>query len=625
MDKIDRDSLYDALLSLQRRARSARNATGKPYSQRESATQVRAHFHSDLGPAGQRISDWLQKDPDARKVPQSFEALWALVQLWSDWAGEEPRQREWADLFEAAHWDRAVDGKSESKFRPVGRLITELDNTHDPLVLEVHRAIDAPGASHTTFALPRYVERAHDRQLSAIIDRAAGGVSGMAVLVGESSTGKTRACWEAIQRLGEAPGKWRVWHPVDPLRTEAFLEELPLIASHTVVWLNEAQHYLLTPSMDLGERIAGRLRGLLRDSAKAPVLVLGTIWPEYAEILTEPPSPRQGDSHSAARSLLDGVLVRVPDSFRGNDMAALRAVAATDPRLKYALERAEDGEITQYLAGGPALLEKYQSAPAAARAVIEAAMDARRLGHSPALPVSLMQAAALGYLPRRKRDQLSDHWLEDALAYVTAPTKGAVGALTQIRASFEPPTHGVDLYRLADYLEGYSRQARRASGVSAEFWQACQDYAATVADRINLGKAASARGLLRTAFSLYATGANAGHQEAAALAAAMLRKAGRIDEALGWYERSAEAGNLGAVAAAARMLSEAGRVEEALDWYERAAIAGDPVAAVEAAWVLEALGRVEEAVPLLERRASAGDPFAAATAARVLRCLGRGR
>jgi hypothetical protein len=87
--------------------------------------------------------------------------------------------------------------------------------------------------------LPAYVSRGHDRLLSEVTQAAASGRSGIAVLVGGSSTGKTRACWEALAVLRGQPGPWRLWHPIDPSRPEAALRELPGIGPRTVVWLNE--------------------------------------------------------------------------------------------------------------------------------------------------------------------------------------------------------------------------------------------------------------------------------------------------------------------------------------------------------------------------------------------------
>jgi hypothetical protein len=77
----------------------------------------------------------------------------------------------------------------------------------------------------------------------------------MLVLVGSSSTGKTRACWEAVQPL--ASEGWLLWHPFDPTRAEAALENLQNVRPRTVVWLNEAQHYL--GDKQFGERIAAAL------------------------------------------------------------------------------------------------------------------------------------------------------------------------------------------------------------------------------------------------------------------------------------------------------------------------------------------------------------------------------
>jgi hypothetical protein len=71
-------------------------------------------------------------------------------------------------------------------------------------------------------------------------------------------TGSARS-YRAIQRL---PDRWRLWHPFDPSRLEA-AEASDQVGPNTVVWLNEAQHYLLTPDPRLGEHISSGLRTLL--------------------------------------------------------------------------------------------------------------------------------------------------------------------------------------------------------------------------------------------------------------------------------------------------------------------------------------------------------------------------
>ena len=154
-----------------------------------------------------------------------------------------------------------------------------LDEVTDPFVLEVHRPVQPEDAPPGLPLLPPYVPREHDQVLGQVVRAAAGGRSGIAVLVGGSSTGKTRACWEALALLRDQDPPWRLWHPIDPSRPDAALRELPGIGPRTVVWLNEAQFYLDPADAGLGERVAAGLRELLRDPGRAPVLVLATMWP----------------------------------------------------------------------------------------------------------------------------------------------------------------------------------------------------------------------------------------------------------------------------------------------------------------------------------------------------------
>lgn len=128
----------------------------------------------------------------------------------------------------------------------------------DPHDLEVHPAGTPTTAAGTGAralrALPGYVRRAHDRTLTDAVAEVAEGRSRMLVLVGSSSTGKTRACWEAVQPL--AAKGWRLWHPYDSTRAEAALADLNRVAPRTVVWLNEAPNSLPLPVFLDGVQLA---------------------------------------------------------------------------------------------------------------------------------------------------------------------------------------------------------------------------------------------------------------------------------------------------------------------------------------------------------------------------------
>ncbi len=386
-----------------------------------------------------------------------------------------------------------------------------LAEVRDPFALEVHRPIVLGGATAIDLpALPRYVARDHDAQLAAIVRRALDGESVLAVLVGGSSTGKTRACWEALAQLRQSIG-WRLFHPIDPTRQEATLADLSDVGPRTVVWLNDLQHYLLNRSSDMDERVAASLRRLLRDRARAPVLILGTLWPEHWASLVESASTGGLGQHSQACELLAGTTIRIPEAFTNNGLDAVRIVSVQDPRLAEALAHAHEGQIAQFLAGVPALLERYANAPAAAKALIDVAIDARRLGTSLHITRAFLEAGISGYLTDQQWDALDEQWLDHALVYAAAPCLGAAGLITRVRPRPKQPAHEqVTSYRLADYLEQEIFPRRLALCPPASFWDAGTNYATTPHDRRVLGVAAIRRGRYRHAAALLGAAFHAG-------------------------------------------------------------------------------------------------------------------
>jgi hypothetical protein len=175
-------------------------------------------------------------------------------------------------LARAARWDsddaagRARDlWVAAQMATPVAVPLAEVT---DPFALEVHRPVQPDQEQAGLDDLPSYLPREHDAALARIAMAAAQGRSQFAVLVGGSSTGKTRACWEALHLLRDQPGPWRLWHPIDPTRPDAALRDLPGIGPRTVVWLNEAQFYLDPAEDRLGEQVAAGLRELLRDPGR---------------------------------------------------------------------------------------------------------------------------------------------------------------------------------------------------------------------------------------------------------------------------------------------------------------------------------------------------------------------
>ncbi|MER6358033.1 transcriptional regulator [Streptomyces sp. NPDC001634] len=493
---------------------------------------------------------------------------------------------------------------------PSGQLIHQL---RDAIAFEVHPAIDIPRGTDGT-DLPLYVARSHDSELYAVVEQAAEGSSTAAVLVGGSACGKTRACWEAVHQL---PDEWRLWHPIQPTRPGALLDGIGSVQPRTVVWLNEAQHYLLTPGSDTGERVASALRELLRDPDRAPVLILGTLWPEYWSTLTTPPDTgNPADPHAQARALLTGTGIAVPDTFDGNDLDELNAAADADPRLQKALRNAQHGEITQYLAGVPALLERYRTASPGAKAVIHAAMDARRLGHSEGLPLPFLEEAAIGYLTDQQFDNVSENWLEESLAYLAAPTRGARGALTRMRSRPGQTDPDPLRYRLADYLDQTGQSQRRSLCPPQGFWNAALNHLSASDDLLALGRAAEERWRLRLASALYTKAAAVGQVQGLAAAAQLLDRVGEKATAQQLFQQAAAAGHAGAMVRLAEERARAADHEEAARFYSAAADAGNTAALVALSHIREAAGQHKEAERLAVQAGQRGEQKALVSLAR---------
>jgi hypothetical protein len=505
---------------------------------------------------------------------------------------------------------------------PLGQPISGLD----PFALQVHPAIH-PGDPDLP-ALPVYVPREHDEVLAGLVaDVSAGSaaddgggpaVSRFVVLVGGSSAGKTRALWEAVQHL---PPDWRLWNPRLPqalVDGVAGLLDEGRPAPRTVVWLNELQNYLAPPGTDLGQAAAAAVLDLLESTANAPVLIVGTLWPEHWQSLTAAPAAADADRHSQARTLLSGRDVRVPDDFIGHEDAVLRA-AARDSRWHEAIDQAQD-RPTLYLAGGYDLLRRYENATPAQAAVLDAAADARRLGHPPDLPVAFLRTAAEGYLRTADWQRLDEDeqaaWFDVAVRRLKQARRGLPGPLAATRPT--PAADATPRLELADYLEQTLRYRRTLTVPPASFWDAAVAHVADADTLTALGDAARDRGRLRHAAALYERAARCGDSRALYALAMMLDRAGDQAGAESAALRAADTDDYYAVHHLWQRRESDRDLRGAARAMRRAADAGDTGALLELARVLRTLGERDAAEQALVRAATSDDGLVRSLAARDL-------
>ncbi|MCG0284091.1 hypothetical protein [Streptomyces sp. PSAA01] len=376
--------------------------------------------------------------------------------------------------------------------------------------LRVHAAVtgERRQSGHGEFVLPAYVPRAHDAQVREWLGRLAqDGGTQLMVLLGGSCTGKTRTAFEAVREV--VPD----WQLVYPKTARAVVDLLsgPPVPARTVVWLDDLHRLLAEQD---GEQAAVLLRELLE--RPGPVAAVATMWPQNYQTLEATPYGGQNDHHAQARALLAcGSVMEVPEAFTGRAWEEFQRRAASDASLLgVAVAAAEDGAVTQILAAGPELMAHWQRAPHVyGKAVITAAIDARRLGVRSPLPESFLREAAAGYLtPRERADADPTSWFTQALEYARRPIKQVTSALLSVA-----PPAGMGavpgIVDLADYLEQHAGALRWDQVPPATFFEAAHHLSAGE-DLERLALHAFSRSRYRIARDLYLRALGRGNADA---------------------------------------------------------------------------------------------------------------
>ncbi|MFF3678828.1 hypothetical protein ACFYYS_33285 [Streptomyces sp. NPDC002120] len=367
--------------------------------------------------------------------------------------------------------------------------------TAGPALLEVHQAPHAPPATDADpeagatagstgaaraanpFLTP-YLPRPHDDELERALGPALGGTaSAFAVLTGDSSTGKTRALFEALHRL--APNR-PLWRPTNAAALADLLDTGDLVPG-AVLWLNESQRFLYG---DRSEEAAAALRELLM--TRTGITAVGTLWTlPYWEDLTRPAV--DADPRSQVRALLQAPVthrVPVPAGLTASERSRWErlADASGDRRMTRAVGAgAADGRVVQHLSGGPGLLAAYRMGPGAhfthaEHALVTAAVAARQLGHYPPLSEELLTRAADAALPPHLRPAEPD-WARDALTALTTGVR-ADGRRTDIRntltalVAVRATSGGAASYEPADYLHQSLLAAQDLPETTPALWDA---------------------------------------------------------------------------------------------------------------------------------------------------------
>jgi hypothetical protein len=200
--------LYDQLRALEGRAQKAR---GRNASRREAA-KVAARPPYSTPVSGQRISSWLADDPARAQVPSTrlADQVWAIVRVWSDWAGEKPPSRRyWADLIERAQPTRVPDPGREEK----GRL--PWAEIRPYLLLETGQVV---GRDRERSEVVEFLDQSGDGPL-------------VLLLIGISGVGKSALAWDVWSRSRGGPRRcfwYSFYQGRGTTAFQVFLDELAL-------------------------------------------------------------------------------------------------------------------------------------------------------------------------------------------------------------------------------------------------------------------------------------------------------------------------------------------------------------------------------------------------------------
>jgi hypothetical protein len=366
---------------------------------------------------------------------------------------------------------------------------------------------------------------------------------------------------------------WWLLHPDRAEQIDLYAE---MDLRRVVVWLDDLQHFL----GDATGLTGGSVRRLLGNEH---VVLLGTLWPRHYSRYTDPAS-----AHYIERDLLGlAYVVRVPDRLSHHELARARKAAGTDPRIEAALTIRDFG-FTQAMAGAPHLIERWRDAEGHCRAVLEAAIDAARLGVQSPLPETLLRAAAPAYCSGRERAEAGPGWFDEALAYGTAALHGVVSALMPV-AKDDGSMGAAAGYWVADYLLQQTATERAEERIPDEMWEACLAHITDPGDYIRLASSAEARQLHHHASRFYKRAAP--HRpDAACQLARMLADEGRREEAIEVLQPWSEAGDTEAAALLATLLTDSA--------------VGDVDTAYRPAEEYTLSGHVEKAIAVLHRLAA---------------------
>ncbi|MEU7918075.1 ATP-binding protein [Micromonospora zamorensis] len=455
--------------------------------------------------------------------------------------------------------------------------------------------------------LPLFVPREKfDLVCRALIDSAKDG--GFLLLVGDSSVGKTRLLYEASRKtlpnfalLAPDLGDGEL---VNRIANADF--KIPPV----VIWLDEFQRFLDGPYLTAGHTsiTAAAIRKLLE--APSPVVIVATLWPEYAHQLRstefDVTHGLQRPRYPSALDILDDRrLTEISlDSFTPEERREAARLAPADPRLLLALEN-PDYNLTEVLSGALEIVRRYERGTKEQRAIVDAAVDARRLGIQGPLDSALLLSASRAYLTGYYPD---DSWFQSNLDELTSADRPQDRGTAPVIVITSADRRTVLGYSITDFLLQRLSKTRTSQAVPSLAWEALTAGTVSPYDQLRLADNAYEKGMAYHAESLYRklVEGDSDNWQAARRLSSVLIALGHIDE----LSMRADNGDRIAAEALVGLLVSTNRIGDALVKLRLYAQAGETQALQRLAAFLEFGRQEQEAIDVLKKLTSRGDLYA---------------
>lgn len=296
--------------------------------------------------------------------------------------------------------------------------------------------------------LPKYVPRSIDATLDAYISE-----GGLIVVEGGSSSGKTRAAYEALLRSIKSTGERPVVIPKDGKALKSLIAAGYKL-DHAIVWLDDLEKFVGSDGID---------EGITRlFSVNGDIALLGTLRSNAKALMESAISGPPGRSLSSiTRIVLDSAkTIRIDRKLTAKELEEAGAYT-DDPRIAAAIS-AESAGFAEHIAAAPATLLRWKDgkdgASEVGSALVSAAVDMRRAGYLSPIPREWLQATHAAYLEPRILGRLKDTDIDAGFSWAAQIVSGASSCLEVV---------GNDLFSPFDYLVDFVQE----QSVSKNDWR----------------------------------------------------------------------------------------------------------------------------------------------------------